>query len=114
MNSVEAIMERVNGFVEGYVVNGLPLSSPEYKVKIPPSKLVIGVANRWADGVKFAKMNPKNLRDAYETTKNKFGEGFLGVMFWTVEEEGNDAKSRMTHELKKKFQDLHPGDSGEL
>ena len=114
MNSVEAIMERVNGFVEGYVVNGLPLSSPEYKVKIPPSKLVIGVANRWADGVKFAKMNPKNLRDAYETTKNKFGEGFLGVMFWTVEEEGNDAESRMTHELKKKFQDLHPGDSGEL
>jgi hypothetical protein len=119
MNPVEAIMERVNGFVGGYVVNGVPLSSsssPEsYEVKIPLSKLVIGVANRWADGVKFCKIDPKTLGDAYVSTKKKYiGEGFLGVMFWTINEEGDDAESRMAHELKKEFHDLHPGDFGEL
>jgi chitinase len=118
-NPVEAIMERVDGFVGGYVVNGMPLSSsssPEsYEVKIPLSKLVIGVANRWADGVKFCKIDPKTLRDAYVSTKKEYiGEGFLGVMFWTVNEEGEDAETRMTHELKKEFQGLNPVDFGEL
>ena len=113
-NPVDTIMERVDGFLGGYVVKGMPLtSSPEYEVKIPPSKLVIGIANRWADGIKFCKIDPKTLKDAYDRTENKYGEGFLGVMFWTINEEGDDAKSRMTHALKKEFQDLHPGDFGD-
>jgi len=114
---VDAIMERVNGFVGGYVVNEMPLkSSPEYEVKIPPSKLVIGIGNRWCDGVKFCKIDPKTIRKAYDRTKNTYGEGFLGTMFWTVNEEGEDEESRMAHALKREFQNQHPGETsyGEL
>jgi chitinase len=106
MDPVEAILERVNGFIRGYTVNGMPMSTSDYQVKIPPSKLVIGVANGWADGVKFCKVDPKTLRDAYAITKNKYGEGFRGVMFWTINDEGDDAKSRLAHELKEELQDL--------
>ena len=114
-NAVEAIMERVNSFIEGYIVGEMPISaSTEYEVKIPPSKLVIGIANKWADGIKFCKIEPRTLRDAYDRTKNKFGEGFLGVMFWTVNEEGDDPESRLTHALNREFNDLPPLDLKEL
>lgn len=74
---LDAMMERVNGFVGGYVVIGMPLkSSPEYEVKIPLSKLVIGIGNRWCDGVKFCKIDPKTIKNAYDRTKNKYREGF--------------------------------------
>lgn len=110
-NPVDAIMERVNGFVGGYVVNGMPLSSsPEFEVKIPLSKLVIGIGNRWCDGVKFCRIKPSSLKSVFDRTKDKYGEGFSGIMFWTVEEEGNDAESRMANALKKEFEDLHPGE----
>ncbi len=115
-NPVEAIMRRIDGFISGYHVDKMPLSSTDYKVKLPPSKLVIGVANRWADGVKFCKIDPNTLVTCFEITKKKYGEGFLGVMFWTVEEEGEaeDDKTRMAHELKQEFQATHPNPSEEL
>ena len=105
---VDAILKRVNGFVGGYVVSEMPLkSNPEYEVKIPSSKLVIGVGNRWCDGVKFCKIHPKTLKDAYDRT----GKGFLGVMFWTINEEGDDADSRLAYALEKEFQGQHPDEA---
>ncbi len=95
----------------------MPLkSTPEYEVKIPPSKLVIGVGNRWCDGVKFCKIHPKTLKDAYDRTKNSYGKGFLGIMFWTINEEGDDADSRLAYALEKEFQGQHPDEAknGEL
>ena len=104
-------MERVNAFVGGYVVNGMPVSSsPDFEVKIPLSKLVIGIGNGWCDGVKFSKIEPSSLKNAFDRTKDKYGEGFSGIMFWTVEEEGDDAESRMANALKREFEDLHSGE----
>lgn len=82
LDPVGALMIRVNGLVNGYKVTGLPLPSDEYNVKIPPSRLVIGIANGWADGMKFCKVTSSSLKAAYETTSLKHGENYLGVMFW--------------------------------
>ena len=105
LDPVEALLTRIHRLITGYTVTGLPeLSSSEFEVKIPPSKLVLGVANRWADGVKFCRVEPSSLRSAYDSTLEKYDEGFLGVMFWTIEEEGTDDKSRLTYSLARAFQ----------
>ena len=39
-----------------------------------------------------------------DSVKDKYGEGFSGIMFWTVEEEGDDADSRMANALKREFE----------
>ena len=107
MKQLDALMLRVQRLVDGYTVTNLPLeSSSDYEVKVPPSKLVIGIANGWADGLKFCKVEPVAVKDAYEATMNKYGEGFLGVMFWTIEEEGKDNGSRLTHSLNTEFQKI--------
>jgi len=129
MDAADAIMVRVRSLAEGYTVSELPLlldndsftststssssSSPlskvEYQVKVPPSKLVVGIANGWADGMKFCKVEPSAVRSAYESTLAEYGEGFLGVMFWTIEEEGKDDgddNSRLTHSLRSEFENI--------
>ena len=97
-------MIRDQRLVDGYTVTDLPLKSSKYEVRISPSKLGIGVVNKWADGMKFCRVEPSALRSAYETTLAEYDEGFLGVMFWTIEEEGDDDASRLTHLLARQFQ----------
>lgn len=103
----EAIQERIRRLAEGYTVTNLPLpgGEEEYTVRVPPHKLVIGIANGWADGVKFRTVEPAALRIAHETTLAERGEGFRGVMFWTVEEEGEEGEdnSRLARRLGKEF-----------
>ena len=99
----EALMRRIHRVQEGYTVTGLPFERSEYEVKVPPTKLVIGIANGWVDGLKFCKVEPPSIRLAYEATLAEYGEGFLGVMFWTVEEEGKDEDSRFTHSLNREL-----------
>jgi len=129
VDATEAIMVRVRRLVEGYTVSGLPLllnndsstsslsKVDQYEVKVPPSKLVVGIANGWADGLKFCKVGPSAVRLAYESTLTEYGEGFLGVMFWTIEEEGkgggggdddddDDDNSRLTHSLRSEFENI--------
>jgi len=121
----EALMIRIRRLIQGYTVTDLPLelsasssSSSEYEVKIPPTKLVVGIANGWADGLKACKVEPYMVQSAYESTISEYGEGFLGVMFWTIEEEGNgdddnnNDESRLTKSLSREFQSIN--DSNEL
>lgn len=105
LDHADALMKRVNRLINGYTVTNLPLpSSPEYIVKIPPSKLVLGVANSWADGLKFCKVSPSALRTAYDSTIAEYGHGYFGVMFWTIEEEEEDDKLRFTYSLNHALQ----------
>ena len=99
----EALMARIQRLIEGYTVIDLPVEASEYEVKIPASKIVLGIANGWADGFKFCKVESSELRAAYESTLASYGEGFLGVMFWTIEEEGD---SRLTHSLSEEFRQI--------
>ena len=75
---------------------------------MPPSKIVLGIANGWADGVKFCRVDPRAVRSAYESTIAEYGRGFLGVMFWTIEEEGGDDADddRLAYKLIREFKDL--------
>lgn len=133
-----ALMKRIRSFVTGYTVTGLPLlldvdssssssstlsvlshedTTTQFVVQIPLEKLVIGIANYWVDGMKFCKVNPKAIRLAYEQTMLEYnGRGFLGVMFWTVEEEGgggaldtnddDDTEKRLTSLLNREFNNI--------
>ena len=103
VDPADAIAERVDRFAGGYTVTNLPLGEAEFEVRVPPSMLVIGVANGWADGTKFCKVEPASIRKAYDQTMTKYGEGILGVMFWTIEEEGDDDGSRMTRLLREEL-----------
>ena len=58
-------------------------------IKVPLSKLVIGVANGWADNIKFSQINPQSLEDSYMELNQRFGESYRGAMFWTIDEEGS-------------------------
>jgi hypothetical protein len=131
MSQEEALMMRVRGLVDGFVVTGLPPSAAsagvgegattEYEVRVPPSKIVLGIANGWVDGVKFCRVDPRSVRLAYEKTLAEYGRGFLGVMFWTIEEEGGGRKGgggdddvdddRLAHLLSREFKDLGGGQS---
>eukprot|EP00593_Proboscia_inermis_P017080 CAMPEP_0171304504 /NCGR_PEP_ID=MMETSP0816-20121228/14231_1 /TAXON_ID=420281 /ORGANISM="Proboscia inermis, Strain CCAP1064/1" /LENGTH=313 /DNA_ID=CAMNT_0011784619 /DNA_START=58 /DNA_END=999 /DNA_ORIENTATION=+ len=91
LDSTEAIFRRADAFYRGYDVNNMP-SYGKVNIKIPPHKLVIGVANGWADGVKFAKISSDDVAQAQRLLLEKYGPKglFRGAMFWTIEEEGND------------------------
>ena len=78
MDQTEALMIRIRRLIEGYTVTDLPMKPSDYEVKIPPNKLVIGIANDWADNFKFCKVDSSVVRSAYELTKTENGQGFLG------------------------------------
>lgn len=83
-----ALVRRVEALRNGFMVN-----LPEYgrvKIVIPPSKLVFGVSNGWADGEKFCKVDPSALSSAMEILESRQrGRGYRGAMFWTIDDEGN-------------------------
>jgi len=103
LSQIDALMIRIRGLIGGYKVTHMPPEQTEYVVKVPPSKVVLGIANKWADGVKFCTADPSSIRKAYEATMLKYGEGFLGTMFWTIEEEGPEKHLRMAHLLHGEF-----------
>jgi len=78
LTQTEALMIRIRRLIEGYTVTDLPMKPSDYEVKIPPNKLVIGIANDWADEFKFCKGEASSVRSAYELTKTENGQGFLG------------------------------------
>jgi chitinase len=110
LDPVDALMMRIHRLVvEGYTVTNLPLVSPssttslEYELRIPFSKLVLGIANGWADGLKFCKIDPSAVKSTSNAALDKYGQGYLGVMFWTIEEEGSTNDRRMTYLLNQEF-----------
>eukprot|EP00804_Cyclotella_cryptica_P011823 CCRYP_015343-RA/>CCRYP_015343-RA protein AED:0.13 eAED:0.13 QI:185/1/1/1/1/1/2/2909/432 len=105
VDPVDALMARVKRLTSGYIVRDVPgVVTSEYTVKIPLSKLVLGVANKWADGLKFCKVDASWLRSAYQSSVVEYGEGFGGIMFWTIEEEGSEPDSRFTLQLSRAFE----------
>jgi hypothetical protein len=63
----------------------------------------LGIANGWADGLKFCKIDPSAVKSTYNAALDKYGQGYLGVMFWTIEEEGSTNDRRMTYLLNQEF-----------
>ncbi len=107
LDPVDALMMRLHGLVaEGYTVTDLPLSSSsEFVVKIPMEKIVMGIGNGWVEGLKFCKVEPSSMKSAHDAAIVKYGQGYLGVMFWTIEEEGSTDNQRMTYLLRREFKD---------
>ena len=79
---MEGLRKRLVRMREGFEVD-LPVYG-EKKIKIPREKIVWGFANGWADGKKFVVVE----RGVFEGLRGSESEG-RGVMFWTIEEEGN-------------------------
>jgi len=78
LDKTEALMIRIRRLIEGYTVTDLPMKPSNHEVKIPPNKLIIGIANSWADGFKFCYVEASSVRSAYELTVAEYGQGFLG------------------------------------
>lgn len=56
-------------------------------VRLSLSKLVVGLANGWADGEKTLYVDPLDAGKAYERLSQK-GRAPRGFMFWSIDEEG--------------------------
>lgn len=71
-------------------------------VHLPLTKLVIGLANGWANGDKTLYVDPPDAGRAYEGLVQQ-GRAPRGFMFWTIDEEGTngiymaDALNRAMH-----------------
>lgn len=65
------------------------LNMEAQSVPLPLSKLVIGLANGWADDGddKTLYVDPSDVGDAY-TRLSERGRTLRGFMFWTIDEEG--------------------------
>lgn len=60
---------------------------PDQFIVIPPHKLVIGLANGWADDQKSLFITPQELESAYRQLEEYSKP--RGIMFWTIDLEGN-------------------------
>jgi hypothetical protein len=72
-------------------------SSVTTHLSIPPTQLVIGLANGWADGTKSLLVWPEEAGVAYEHLK-QFNLQPRGFMFWDIADEGR-VVSGTTREL---------------
>lgn len=87
-----------SAYLESYVpfvVNGWSIDSPAIdpstmQIKIPANRLVIGLANGWADNSKFLLVWPEELIGGYEALK-RAGIQPRGFMFWDIADEGLSA-----------------------
>ena len=57
-------------------------------VPLPLNKIVIGLANGWADGEKAVIISSDDCRSAYEMMVEGLGGGVRGFMFWDIADEG--------------------------
>lgn len=63
-----------------------------FRVQVPPSKLVLGFANQWADGTKFLRADPRDIVRAHTLLRSDPCGEPRGVMFWVIDEEGSFAR----------------------
>jgi beta-glucosidase len=76
-------------------------------VRLPLSKLVIGLANSWAeDGDKTLYVDPSDIGRAYSRL-NARGRTIRGFMFWTIDEEGTNGVY-MADELNRSLNGTQP------
>ena len=69
-------------------------------IKVPEDKIVIGLANGWANG-KFLFVDEKNIVEGYNYLK-KQKKDVRGFMFWDIADEGKIPQSNST-EVKSPF-----------
>jgi chitinase len=55
---------------------------PDQVIVLPPHKLVIGLANGWADGEKSMFISPREIERAYQQLEDYSQP--RGIMFWTI------------------------------
>lgn len=85
---MEALERRATAYTNGFQVE-LPPPYGTVRLTIPPLKLVFGFANGWADGIKVSRIHP-GLFDLVFASSSGSKLNMGGVMFWTIEEEGNN------------------------
>lgn len=83
------------------------LGMEDASVRLPLSKLVIGLANSWAeDGDKTLYVDPSDIGRAYSRLKAR-GHTLRGFMFWTIDEEGSNGVY-MADELNQALNGTQP------
>jgi beta-glucosidase len=83
------------------------LGMEDTSVRLPLSKLVIGLANSWAEeGVKTLYVDPSDIGRAYSHL-NARGRTIRGFMFWTIDEEGSNGVY-MADELNQSLNGTQP------
>ena len=83
------ITDLIRNFKEGYEVEFKMEKDCDIEngiIKIDPNKVVVGLANGWANG-KFIFVKKQDIISGYEELK-KNGLDCRGFMFWTIKEEG--------------------------
>jgi chitinase len=64
----DAIFDRANAFASGFSVH---IHNETVRIQVPLSKLVMGVANGWADGMKFCRVETASILDANTRLKKE-------------------------------------------
>ena len=85
---MEALQRRAFAYTNGFQVE-LPPHYGTVRLTIPPLKLVFGFANGWADGIKVSCVDSQ-LFDLVFASSSDSKLNIGGVMFWTIDEEGNN------------------------
>lgn len=86
----EYIRNIVQKFQQGWYVNfssDVEISWNSRVVQIPPARLVIGLANGWADNTKFLLLDSTEVGLAYQYL-NEIGLAPKGFGFWNIFDEG--------------------------
>jgi len=95
------LYDLINSYNEGYIVD---FSKDEKSglgkeiIKIPKEKIVIGLANGWAEE-RFLFVDEKNIVDAWNFLKEK-NKDVRGIMFWDIADEGIIPKNENTCDKK--------------
>ena len=76
------VQDMNDGWMVHFGDNGVDLDN--CLVRVPREKLVIGLANGWANDGKFVYIDPRLIRDAYK--KGMLGN--RGFAFWNIKDEG--------------------------
>lgn len=75
--------EMITNLNKGYIVE---FNEGKEMVRVAKEKLVIGVANAWAEG-RFLYVNKADMKEAFHYLKEKNIE-CRGIMFWNLKDEG--------------------------
>jgi len=96
INPVKYLTDLTLALHKGYFLHNQPENYPRFNndqsrktnfVQIPPSRLVLGFANSWADGTKFVRFHPNEISQAFNDLAH-LGNEPRGVAFWVLDEEG--------------------------
>mmetsp|Transcript_23017 Transcript_23017/g.31548 ORF Transcript_23017/g.31548 Transcript_23017/m.31548 type:complete len:414 (+) Transcript_23017:2707-3948(+) len=96
--AAEYLVKFVSSIAEGWTVDfstDTELNYPESKafISLPPSRLVVGLANGWAGDGKFLLIYPHQVQEAFEELNRKQQQP-RGFAFWNILDEGKASPMR--------------------